>query len=74
MCGRARRVMEINGTNGKVDFGGNVLDVQLGFVPAKAGDYVLVHAGCAIAVLKKEEADEIAGLLKEMELLFHDQL
>ena len=64
------KVLEIEGSLGKVDFGGNVLDVQLGFVRAKAGDYVLVHAGCAIEVLKKDQAEEILGLLKEMESLF----
>lgn len=68
------RVIEINGSTGKVDFSGNVLDVQMGFVPAKIGDYVLVHAGSAIEVVRKDQAEEIIGLLKEMESLFHDQL
>ena len=44
------RVTEINGTTAKVDFNGNLVNVNIGLVEPKVDQYVLVHAGCAIAV------------------------
>lgn len=42
---------------GRVAFGGIVKRVNLAYVPeARPGDYVLVHAGFAIAVIDEEEA------------------
>ena len=55
-----------------VDFQGNRVDVSLATVPqAQAGQWVLVHAGFAIAVLDEAEARETweylqAGGLGEM--------
>ncbi|WP_287788190.1 HypC/HybG/HupF family hydrogenase formation chaperone [Acidiphilium sp.] len=41
----------------RVAFGGIVKEIALAFTPeARVGDYVLVHAGVAIAVLDAEEA------------------
>lgn len=41
----------------RVDFDGVIKEVSLAFVPeAEVGDYVLIHAGFAIAVLSAEEA------------------
>ena len=56
------KVLEVDGSTAKVDFQGNLVDVTLGLVDAKPGQYVLVHAGCAIQVMEKEQADEIADL------------
>ncbi len=50
-----------------VDFHGNLMRVQLGLVNAKIGDYVLVHAGCAIEIMKKNDAQELLDLLTELE-------
>lgn len=63
------KVIEIIGNKGKVDFQGNVLNVLLGVVDAKIGDYVLVHAGCAIEVMKQDAAEELIELFKELESL-----
>jgi hydrogenase expression/formation protein HypC len=42
---------------GRVDFGGVVREIALGFVPeAAVGDYVLAHVGVAIAVIDAAEA------------------
>jgi hydrogenase expression/formation protein HypC len=42
---------------GRVDFGGVIKEVSLAFTPeAVVGDYVIVHAGCAISQLDEEEA------------------
>ncbi len=61
------RVMSINGTHGMVDFSGTEVPVNLAMVRAKIGDYVLVHAGMAIQIVKKDEAVDWINLFKEIE-------
>lgn len=49
---------------GKVAFAGIIKDASLAFVPeAAVGDYVLVHAGVAIAILDENEAARTLGYL-----------
>ena len=57
------KLIEIEDGQGKADVRGNVLSVELGIVDAKIGDWLLIHAGCAISVINQAEADEINGLL-----------
>ena len=61
------RVIEIRGTTGKVDFGGNTIDINLGLVDADLGDYVLVHAGCALEVIDEDKANELIKLFQELQ-------
>lgn len=61
------KVMEIKGTTGKVDFGGNTIDVNLGLVDAAPGDYVLVHAGCALEVIDEDKVSELIKLFEELQ-------
>jgi hydrogenase expression/formation protein HypC len=66
------RILDVAGEDplarhGRVDFGGIVKAVSLACVPdARPGEYVLVHAGFAIAVIDEQEAlrtlDCFAGL------------
>ena len=42
------KIISINEHTAKVDFGGNIVPVNIGAICAVPGDYVLVHAGCAI--------------------------
>lgn len=52
---------------GRVQFGGIVRQVSLGFVPeAQVGDYVMVHVGFAISRVDAEEAERTYQLLQEM--------
>jgi len=47
---------------------GYCMPVELGIVSeAEPGDYVLVHAGCAISRLSKNEAEEINALFDVLE-------
>jgi len=61
------RVIETDERAGKVDVRGNILNVGIAVRNVKPGDYVLIHAGCVIEVIKKEQAEEIADLLRELE-------
>jgi len=65
-------IISMEGTKAKVDFNGNIIDVETAIIDTKIGDYVLVHAGCAIEVIDKERANEISELLKELEDIFND--
>ena len=63
------RVTEINGDYANVDYNGNQVKVNIGLVEPKVGQYVLVHAGCAIEVMEKEQAQEIIDLFADLEEL-----
>ena len=63
----AGRIIEIDGAAGKADVSGNILPVELGIVQALVGDYVLIHAGCAIAIIDKSEAEELQALMDELD-------
>jgi len=61
------KVVEIKENIAKVDFGEGVLrDVNVMLVDAKAGEYVLVHAGYAIQVLDEKSAEETLELWREV--------
>ncbi|HWQ31224.1 MAG TPA: HypC/HybG/HupF family hydrogenase formation chaperone [Negativicutes bacterium] len=66
------KVIEIKGTTGKVDFGGNTIDVNLGLVDAVPGDYVLVHAGCALEVIDEDKASELIKLFEELQEVLNE--
>lgn len=52
---------------GRVAFAGVIRRVNLAYVPeASPGDYVLVHAGFAIAVIDEAEALRTLALLDEI--------
>jgi len=53
---------------GAVDFGGVTRDVCLTYVDVHAGigDFVIVHAGCAISIVDEQEARRTLKLLREL--------
>ena len=60
-------IVSNEGHMAKADFSGNIVDVNTGLIDAKVGQYVLVHAGCAIEVMEKEKAEELIELFAELE-------
>ena len=57
------KIIELNENIAKVDFGEGVLrEINVTLVEAKVGEYVLVHAGYAIEILSKKEAEETLQL------------
>lgn len=54
-----------------VDFNGNVVEAQSGLVRVKAGDWVLVHAGCIIQTMHSNEAEELIDIFREVERFGH---
>ena len=63
------KVIEISGMDAKVDFNGNIVKVNVGLVAPRVGQYVLVHAGCAIEVMEHDRAEEMIALFSELESL-----
>ena len=61
------RVLSIEGRTAKVDFNGNIVDVNVGIVDTKPDEYVLVHAGMAIESMSKKQADEILEIFAGLE-------
>ena len=60
-------ITTIKETMAEADLGGVTTRVSLLFTPAaKVGDYVVMHAGYAISILDREEAEETLRLLKAM--------
>jgi hydrogenase expression/formation protein HypC len=66
------KLLEVSpdGREGTVDMGGAEKGVGLDLVPeARAGDFVLVHAGMAIQVIDEAEAQETIKLFQEYALV-----
>ncbi|MFB0565392.1 MAG: HypC/HybG/HupF family hydrogenase formation chaperone [Candidatus Aminicenantaceae bacterium] len=69
MClGIPAKVIEINDSNqGKVDYLGTTVKTNFALLDEiKVGDWVILHAGFAIARLNKEEAKETLSMLREL--------
>ena len=56
------KVIEVNDRDAVVDFNGNQVTARAGLVDVKVGDYVLVHAGCVIQKVSKQDMDELENL------------
>ncbi|MDR1069922.1 MAG: HypC/HybG/HupF family hydrogenase formation chaperone [Gracilibacteraceae bacterium] len=65
------KVISIEDNFGQVDFGGGLLPVNLGLVRAEIGDYVLVHAGCALEVMQKDFAEDMIALFADAENAYY---
>ena len=62
------KLIAVDGQRGQADVRGNILSVELGLVPqARLGDSLLIHAGCAIAIVSETEADELNELFTMVE-------
>lgn len=67
------KIVKIDGDYAKVNVLENLTDVNIKLVEAGIGDYVLIHAGCAIEVLKEDAAKEIIDLFQELQEVFDDE-
>jgi len=65
------KILSIQGADlmrsGKVSFSGVVKEINLAYLPeAEIGDYAIIHAGVAIAIVDPEEAKQTLLDLKTM--------
>lgn len=59
-------VKSIDGVIATVDFGGVTRTANISLVDAKLGDFVIVHAGYAIQILDRDEAEKTLELFRQM--------
>ena len=60
------QVVDVEGHQANVDFGGVLKKVNVSLVDAKVGEWVVVHAGFAIEKMDEEEARETLKIWGEM--------
>ncbi len=67
MCvGLAAKVVSVKDGTAVIDAGGAKRDVSAELLEElEPGDYVMVHAGVAIAKITDDDADETAGILSK---------
>ncbi len=51
---------------------GNTFTINVRLIAPRVGDWVLVHAGCAVEVLSQSAADELEALYRELEAVMGD--
>jgi len=61
------KIIQIKGDYVKVNIMDNITDANIKLVDAKIGDYVLIHAGCVIDVLKEDVAEEILTIFSQLQ-------
>jgi len=59
-------IKSIEGHTATVDYGGVKRTANISLVDAKIGDFVIVHAGYAIQVMDREEAEKTLDIFREM--------
>ncbi|MEE3419843.1 MAG: HypC/HybG/HupF family hydrogenase formation chaperone [Lachnospiraceae bacterium] len=59
-------VIEVKEHSALVDFSGNRVEAESGLLEVKAGDKVLVHAGCILQKVSMREAEEMEELFEEL--------
>jgi hydrogenase expression/formation protein HypC len=59
-------VKSIDGHLAIVDYGGVSRTANISLVEAKVGDFVIVHAGYAIQVMDRAEAEKTLEIFREM--------
>jgi hydrogenase expression/formation protein HypC len=64
------KIVKCNGSDALVEMNGVQQWIRMDLLPAaRVGDYVLLHAGFAIALMNEEEAQETLRLLREVDVL-----
>ncbi|MDY3982409.1 MAG: HypC/HybG/HupF family hydrogenase formation chaperone [Veillonellaceae bacterium] len=62
------QLVKVNGYIGTIELGGVRRDCSLMLVSdAKVGDWVLVHAGCAVQIVDENEAKATIDAFQELE-------
>ena len=68
------RIKSINGSDAEVEIGGITRKTSLMLTPeAKVGDYVLLHAGYAINILDRAQAEETLAMFAEMSRILENE-
>ena len=66
------KIVSIKENYATVEIMGNQCEAYIALVSVKEGDYVLMHAGCVIEVLKRDTAMDILNLFEELREVSHE--
>lgn len=66
------KIVAIDGNYATIEIMGNQCKANIALVKVKLDDYVLMHAGCIIEVLKRDTAEDILDLFAEIEEASHE--
>lgn len=74
MClGLPAKVIKITDKTSIVEVMGATREISIELLKnVKVGDYVLVHAGCAIQVMDEEEAEKTIEIFKELKEIVNE--
>ena len=68
------KIIEIQGNTATADIMGNKFEANISLVDAKLDDYILIHAGFAIEVMQKDQAEEMLDIFGELEEVVRDDV
>lgn len=73
MClGLPGKVVELTDKKCVVDVMGATREIAADFIKElKVGDYVMIHAGCAVGIIDEDEAKNTIELFKELDEVMH---
>ncbi|HBC92330.1 MAG TPA: HypC/HybG/HupF family hydrogenase formation chaperone [Pelotomaculum sp.] len=76
MClGITAKVVKIDGQKADVEFDGVTQAVSIAMTPeVKIGEYVMIHAGFAISIIEREQAEETMNLFIEIKKMMEEEL
>ena len=60
------KVVEIKGESAIVDYDGVKKQISIQLIKPKIGEYVLVHAGFAIEIMNKNQAEENLRIIRQI--------
>lgn len=60
------KVIELKEDIAVCDFNGNIVEARAGLVDVKVGDFVLVHAGCILQKVSRDEAESLNQLMEDV--------
>ncbi len=67
----AGEIISIDGEVAKVSIRGNTTSVNVGLITPQVGDYVLVHAGCALQIVPQKEAQSLDDMFDELQRIVY---
>lgn len=75
MClGVTAQVVKIDGQKADVEFDGVTQTISIAMTPeVKIGEYVMLHAGFAISIIDKEQAEETTELFMEIKKMIEEE-
>lgn len=75
MClGVTAQVIKIEGQKAEVEFDGVTQIISIAMTPeVKVGEFVMLHAGFAISIIDRQQAEETMDIFKELKKMIEEE-